>query len=110
MNDDTISRRHLRIYAINFDDAKDEIAPLVYAQDLSRNGTRLIRPEDVLDPGLNSSTKLLGMTDQPVLLNNNDELHVSPTVFFRFQVPEPTKVPLFATDALRVREREERLL
>ncbi|EER27381.1 Protein kinase domain containing protein [Coccidioides posadasii C735 delta SOWgp] len=40
VNDPRVSKKHLRIYAIVFDqDNPDHIAPLVYAQDISLNGT-----------------------------------------------------------------------
>lgn len=40
MKDPVISNIHLRIYTIIFDrENPDEVAPLVYAQDLSMNGT-----------------------------------------------------------------------
>ncbi|EAW12828.1 FHA domain-containing serine/threonine-protein kinase [Aspergillus clavatus NRRL 1] len=40
VNDPVVSNRHLRIYTIIFDrDNPDEVAPLVYAQDISLNGT-----------------------------------------------------------------------
>ena len=40
MNDPVISNIHLRIYTIIFDrENPDEVAPLVYAQDLSMNGS-----------------------------------------------------------------------
>lgn len=35
----TISGRHLKIYSINYETDNREIDPLVYATDLSRNGT-----------------------------------------------------------------------
>ncbi|EEP79368.1 predicted protein [Uncinocarpus reesii 1704] len=40
VSDPRVSQKHLRIYAIIFDpDNPDEVAPLVYAQDISSNGT-----------------------------------------------------------------------
>ena len=40
INDPTVSNKHLRIYTIIFDqESPGEVAPLIYAQDLSRYGT-----------------------------------------------------------------------
>ena len=66
VNDPRISNRHAKIYSIVFDQSqKDGIRPLVYAEDLSSNGTYW--------NGL-----FIGRGHGAVLLSDGDELRLSP--------------------------------
>ena len=69
----TISFLHLRIYVIEYD-AKDCIPPLVYAQNLSRNGTRVTRL-DYAELSAPQEFKLR-KGDPPVLLTHGDVMEV----------------------------------
>jgi serine/threonine protein kinase len=74
VHDAVVSNKHLRIYTIIFDDDNDQsedIAPLVYAEDLSRNGSYW-------------NGSLVGKGNG-VLLSAGDTLRVSPRVYFQFQ-------------------------
>ncbi len=67
-----VSNKHLRIYTIIFDDDQsDGIAPLVYAEDLSRNGTYW-------------NGSLVGKGNGGVLLSDGDTLRISPRVYYHF--------------------------
>lgn len=84
--DQTISNRHLHIYAIDY--ASDNnflpVAPLVFVEDLSTNGTILERLEDVIDPGIPARLTKLSKHDGPILLNHGDKLRVSPSDWFEY--------------------------
>ncbi|OJJ48268.1 hypothetical protein ASPZODRAFT_92708 [Penicilliopsis zonata CBS 506.65] len=68
-----VSNRHLRIYTVLFDkDNPGEVSPLVYAQDLSRNGT--------LWNGSPMGKKVGG-----VLLSDGDILALSPGYYLEFR-------------------------
>lgn len=72
MSDPFISNKHLRIYTIIFDkDSPEEVAPLVYAQDLSRNGTLW-----------NGSSMAKGAG--AFLLSDGDVLRLSPSFYLVF--------------------------
>ena len=93
----TISNRHLKIYSIGYDeDSSSGIPPLVYAQDLSANGTLLKRPKDDADPGKSNISQLLRKAGKPVLLSNEDQLFVSPSISFTFVARDPTRVRIKA--------------
>ncbi|KAI9877518.1 MAG: hypothetical protein M1830_003714 [Pleopsidium flavum] len=65
-DDPTVSNQHLRVYSILYDQDEDsDIAPLVYAEDLSRNGTYW-------------NGALIGRGNGGVLLSNGDNLRISP--------------------------------
>ncbi|KAI1915371.1 hypothetical protein LOZ61_001770 [Ophidiomyces ophidiicola] len=73
VNDFRVSKKHLRIYAIVFDqDNPTEVAPLAYAQDTSLNGT--------LWNGRRMDRKTGG-----VLLSNGDTLRICDNIAFTFQ-------------------------
>ena len=40
LNDSTISNKHFRIYSVIYDPNSAEVEPLIYAEDLSTNGSR----------------------------------------------------------------------
>lgn len=73
MFDPTVSNRHLKIYSVVHDLLSDsEIAPLVYAEDLSSNGSYW-------------ENSLIGRGNGAVLLSDGDKIRISPRicVFFR---------------------------
>jgi FHA domain len=73
LEDVVVSNKHLRIYTIVFDeDESDGIAPLVYAEDLSRNGTYW-------------NGNLIGKGNGGVLLGDGDTLRVSPRIYYHFR-------------------------
>jgi serine/threonine protein kinase len=93
-DDLTISRLHLRIHCILYDqDPDSNIAPFVYATDLSANGTYLKKSNAECtasqDPGI-----LMGK-NATFLLDDEDELHISETVtliYFSKRSVEPVKL------------------
>ena len=71
--DPTVSNRHLKIYSVVHDLLSDsEIAPLVYAEDLSSNGSYW-------------ENSLIGRGNGAVLLSDSDKIRISPRIclFFR---------------------------
>src|SRR5271168_170487 len=73
LDDPVVSNRHLRIYSIVYDsDKPTNVTPLVYAEDLSRNGTFW-----------NSS--LIGRGNGGFLLSDGDTLRVSSRIYFTFR-------------------------
>ncbi|KAI9729989.1 MAG: hypothetical protein M1834_006187 [Cirrosporium novae-zelandiae] len=72
LNDPVISNKHVRIYSILFErNNVTEIAPLIYAEDLSRNGTYW-------------NNSLIGKGTGGVLLSDGDLLRVSPRITLKF--------------------------
>lgn len=91
IDDDFVSNKHLRIYTIVFDeDQVDGVTPLVYAEDLSRNGSQW-----------NGSP--IGRGRGGVLLSEGDSIQISPDREFRFHcaVRQPCRTVL---DAVQERE------
>lgn len=84
--DQTISNRHLHIYAIDYaaDAGFAPVAPLVFVEDLSTNGTILERLIDVVEPAVPSPPMKLSRHSGAILLNHGDKLHVSPTDCFEY--------------------------
>ncbi|KAL2010194.1 hypothetical protein VTN00DRAFT_6001 [Thermoascus crustaceus] len=73
VEDPVVSNKHVRIYTIIFDhENPEEVAPLVYAQDLSRNGT-----------SWNGS--FIGKGTGGVLLSDGDVLRLSPRFYIQFR-------------------------
>lgn len=73
INNPFISNKHLRIYTILFDrENPSDVAPLVYAQDLSLNGTLW---NDIP----------MGKGNGSFLLSDGDTLRLSPGIILRFQ-------------------------
>ena len=89
IDDSTISGRHLKIYSINYEDDNGDIDPLVYATDLSRNGTTW-------------NGTLIGR-GQSVLLSDCDTLALGS----RFEIIYKVKDVLFATEEDFVRTEDE---
>ncbi|KAJ5894524.1 CAMK protein kinase [Penicillium taxi] len=70
INDVFVSKVHIWIYCIIFDDSKlNEVPPLIFAHDLSRNGTFL------------NGFKI---SQDGVLLSNRDELRIGSHIHLRF--------------------------
>lgn len=73
IEDPFISNRHLRIYTIIFDhDNPEDVAPLVYAQDISMNGTTW-------------NDYPMGKGGSSFLLSSGDMLRLSPTSYLMFR-------------------------
>jgi hypothetical protein len=71
--DPYISNKHLRIYTILYDgDGPSDVAPLVYAEDLSRNGTYW-------------NGSLIGKGNGGFLLSEGDTLRLSSLTLLRFE-------------------------
>ena len=73
VNDPTISKKHLRVYTVVYDnDNPEEVDILVYAEDLSSNGTYW-------------NGSLIGRGNGGFLLSQDDKLKLAPNVFLDFQ-------------------------
>lgn len=73
VDDPVVSNRHVRIYTIIYDhDNPQEVAPLVYAQDLSRNGTFW-------------NGAKIARGNGGVLLSDGDILRLSPGSYIQFR-------------------------
>lgn len=73
VEDPVVSNKHVRIYTIIFDhENPEEVAPLVYAQDLSRNGTCW-------------NGSFIGKGTGGVLLSDGDVLRLSPRFYLQFR-------------------------
>ena len=72
VQDAVVSNKHFRVYTVIFDDDQsDGIPPLVYAEDLSRNGTYW-------------NGSLIGKGNGGVLLSDGDTLRISTRIHYRF--------------------------
>jgi protein-serine/threonine kinase len=77
LDDPVISNKHLRIYSIVYDgDKPNDVAPLVYAEDLSRNGTFW-------------NGSLMGKGNGGFLLSDGDTLRVSSRKLFVYHMNNP---------------------
>ena len=71
-NDQTVSCRHLKIYSIVYDqDDLRDVKPLIYAEDLSSNGTYW-------------NEALIGRGTSAILLSHGDRLRISPKITLQF--------------------------
>ncbi|KAF2434898.1 kinase-like protein [Tothia fuscella] len=78
-SDPTISNKHLHIRCIIFEeDATSGIPPLIYAEDLSTNGTFLSNSRD------NNSEHRIGRKAGRILLKNGDRLRIGPSISLHF--------------------------
>lgn len=83
IDDPCISNKHLRVYTILFDrDNPGEVAPLVYVQDLSMNGTAW--NDYQMDIGSGS-----------FLLSHGDMLELTPAVYLVFRCEQHVRQPGF---------------
>ena len=77
LDDPVISNKHLRIYSVVYDgDKPKEFAPLVYAEDLSRNGTFW-------------NGSLIGKGNGGFLLSHGDTLRLSARKHFVYHMNVP---------------------
>jgi FHA domain len=73
IDEPVVSNKHIRIYTVVYEkDKPTEISPLVYAEDLSRNGTFW-------------NGSLIGKGNGGFLLSEGDTLRVSTKTYFTFQ-------------------------
>ncbi|KAK8257714.1 serine/threonine protein kinase, partial [Phyllosticta capitalensis] len=108
----TISKRHLKIHSVVYDDS---IAPLVYAEDISYNGTYLQRANKRECPHDDARGILMGRTIKSTLLEHNDELWPAPRIFLRYRVSDYTREifdhqgldqsPILAADSKTIEDR-----
>ncbi|KAK5201597.1 hypothetical protein LTR16_002119 [Cryomyces antarcticus] len=85
VRDPTISNRQLRVYSIVYEDsANDEMLPLVYAEDLSTNGTYLRRKCQDGNEGPQNPSHLMGRATGGTLLSDGDELYLAPTLLLTY--------------------------
>ena len=75
INDPTVSKKHLRVYTVVYDnDNPEEVDVLVYAEDLSSNGTYW-------------NGSLIGRGNGGFLLSQDDKLKLATNVYLDFQAP-----------------------
>lgn len=83
----TISKRHVKFHCIVFeDDGQWSIPPLVYAEDVSTNGTYLRRAQTPVEDQPDPRGILMRSSIRITLLEENDELWFHPSVFLRYHV------------------------
>jgi pSer/pThr/pTyr-binding forkhead associated (FHA) protein len=76
LDDPVISNKHLRVYSVYNGEKLNDVAPLVYAEDLSRNGTFW-------------NGSLIGKGNGGFLLSDKDTLRVSARILFVFRTIIP---------------------
>jgi pSer/pThr/pTyr-binding forkhead associated (FHA) protein len=77
LDDPVVSNKHIRIYSVVYNgDEPNDIAPLVYAEDLSRNGTFW-------------NGSLIGKGNGGFLLSDGDTLRVSARKLFVYRIMVP---------------------
>jgi pSer/pThr/pTyr-binding forkhead associated (FHA) protein len=77
LDDPVISNKHLRVYSVVYNGEKlNDVAPLVYAEDLSRNGTFW-------------NGSLIGKGNGGFLLSDKDTLRVSAKILFVYRTVVP---------------------
>ncbi|KAE8148593.1 kinase-like domain-containing protein [Aspergillus avenaceus] len=91
VDDPLVSNQHIRIYTIIFDRENLEISPLVYAQDLSLNGTLW-------------NGHPMGKGNGSFLLSDGDVLTLSPRVSLQFNCEDHTQsIPFSELQILEMR-------
>jgi hypothetical protein len=86
LNDICISKRHLRIHCVVFEEEYTTgVAPLIYAQDLSSNGTSIKYANSVRE--VVSRARSMPAKDEQcaILLTHGDELHLTPDICLLFE-------------------------
>jgi protein-serine/threonine kinase len=84
INDPKVSSRHLRIYTVVYDNENpSDVAPLVYAHDISRNGTWW------------NGHPMSKTNDGVVLLSNGDTLQIGSGFILEFRCPPSQEVGSF---------------
>ncbi|KAG9953691.1 kinase-like protein, partial [Aureobasidium melanogenum] len=89
--DPTISYRHLVLRCVQFDDdaATWNVAPMLYAENLSRNGTVLTRECPTEDGSTVRLDHHLNKSMGPVLLQDGDLLYLSKSTFVHYSELNP---------------------
>ncbi|KAG9624562.1 kinase-like protein, partial [Aureobasidium melanogenum] len=89
--DPTISYRHLKFRCVQFDDdaATWNVAPMLYAEDLSTNGTVLTRECPAEDGSTVRLDHQLNKSMGPVLLRDGDCLYLSKSTFVQYSELNP---------------------
>lgn len=104
-DDLTISREHLRIHCILYEqDPVSDIAPFVYATDLSANGT-LLKKSNAECTGSQGRGILMGKNGT-FLLDDGDELRLSETVTLVYRAFDQVKQSILT----QTQEREKAIL
>lgn len=90
-SDATISNKHLRIHCILYDkNGNGEVPPLVYATDVSSNGTYLKKNNAACVDAQSGRAVLMTRKQGAFLLDDQDELRISDTVTLIYHTLEPT--------------------
>lgn len=91
-----ISNRHLHLHCVVYDeDITLGIPPLVYAQNLSRNGTYFRSACGRIDDSESSLGRLVDRNSEPILLDDGDELWMGPNLCLKYHSlakPETTAI------------------
>ena len=90
-HDPTISYRHLVIRCVQFDEdaAAWNVAPMVYAENISRNETVLAREYPAEDGSTTRLDHQLNESMGPVLLQDGDRLYFSKSTFVQYSERDP---------------------
>lgn len=83
----TISKQHVQLHRIVYEQGKTGISPMVYIRNLSRNATSLIKASMAESLSENCQTITLRRQSAPQLLNDGDILSLSPTVHVQMTFP-----------------------
>ncbi|KAF2446262.1 Pkinase-domain-containing protein [Karstenula rhodostoma CBS 690.94] len=88
--DPTISNKHLRVHCIIYDESgTGDVPPLVYATDVSSNGTFLTKTNPAYANSQASHGVLMTRKHGAFLLDDKDELRISETVTLIYHDMEP---------------------
>ncbi|KAJ9643076.1 hypothetical protein H2199_004599 [Coniosporium tulheliwenetii] len=105
--DPTISNRHLRIHCIVYEeDSTADVPPLVYAEDLSSNGTYLRRAGDVTEQDGQPYGMLMGARSGAVLLGHEDQLRMTPSLVLVYNSFHQSPAAGKQCDAVQAQEKE----
>lgn len=90
-HDPTISYHHLILRCVQFDEdaAAWNVAPMVYAENVSRNETVLAREYPAEDGSITRFDHQLNESMGPVLLQDGDRLYFSKSTFVQYSERNP---------------------
>ncbi|KAL1608366.1 hypothetical protein SLS60_003307 [Paraconiothyrium brasiliense] len=110
--DPTISNKHLQIHCILYDESGgDGVPPLVYATDVSSNGTLLTKNNTACATSLASREVFMTRKRGAFLLSDGDELRISDSVTLIYRETEPhAESPLTKTQEKEVSQFASRYL
>ncbi|KAF2218413.1 kinase-like domain-containing protein [Elsinoe ampelina] len=100
LEEPTISKAHVRLHCIVYEQEKSSISPMLYVKSISRNTTALSKK----GPGGTRSIKLY-RNSAPNLIEHGDTLALSPTVHLQITFPNFT-TPSLVLNALQRQEAE----